>query len=437
MNEKYYGNYIGIVISDPAQDPEKRNRAQVWVPSITNTLYRGWNNNTRDTKKITKEMMNRLRNSLPWAECASPLIGGGAPFFSNSATGIYDSDPSATVVNEDQNLDTEPESVPEGDLAGDLSDFSLPSEILPQIPDTPENNAAGSGNDLPPVEPDLPEYDEDDAVVVPSTPTAADQTGEPQTPAQTKPNVPVLNKNYTLDADSAAYKPDQKLLNDVYNTARSVYGDGAVLNIYSAGRSGGSGRHEGGRAIDFYVTVPNQSQPLAGDQLAPLVQAWRAQGYNVGFGMTPQRDGRQTGLHFDNRTDRYPKWAYSGGRSINYDQAVRSGVISPAIDAAFSAGESGQVPDGVDPNTLASSSDISTPSIPNDYADANSAVPYGGAGTATGTFSTISYLAKVWVFFYGGDIQRPVYFAQVTNPYSITEAYQADPESFERASRTA
>lgn len=434
MGEKYYGNYVGIVISEPSLDPEGRNRAQVWIPSLTNTLYKGWNDtqNDKDRSNLSVDMVNRLKNSLPWAECASPLIGGGAPFFSNSATGNTSSSYEETVVNVDQGLDTAPESVSAGDLAEDLT---MPIPDMPsdsQIPDTPENNAPGSGEGMTPVEPDLPT---DDAVMVPSTPTVADQTGEPKTPAQTKPNVPVLDKNYTLDADSAAYKPDQRLLNDVYSTARSIYGEDVVLNIYSAGRSGGSGRHEGGRAIDFYVTLPNQSQPLAGDQLAPLVQAWRAQGYNVGFGMTPQRDGRQTGLHFDNRTDRYPKWAYSGGSWINYDVAVRNGVISPVIDAAFSAGENAQYPDGVDPAALAST-ETSAPSVPNDYADANSSVPYGGAGTATGTFSTISYLSKVWVFFYGGDIQSPVYFAQVTNPYSISEAYQADPELFERAGRT-
>lgn len=447
MSEKYYGNYIGIVISNPALDPEGRNRAQVWVPSITNTLYEGWNNNTIDkSKKITEEMLNRLRNSLPWAECASPLIGGGAPFFANSATGISSSNPEDVVVTDDGGLDMAPESVPAGDLA---ADFSIPLPVSGSVPtpdtgtitDNDANNAAGSGEGMPPVEPDLPSFEDksptgtsdssvdDDSTLVPSTPTGSDQTGEPIAPAQSQPSVPILNKDYTLDADSAAYKPDQKLLNDVYNTTKSVYGEGAVLNIYSAGRSGGSGRHEGGRAIDFYVTVPGQSQALAGDQLAPLVQAWRAQGYNVGFGMTPQRDGKQTGLHFDNRTDRAPKWAYSGGDDINYDEAVRKGVISPAIRAAFSAGEDGQYPDGVDPATLASSdaSAPSTPSQPNDFADGNSAAPYGGAGTATGTFSTISHLAKVWVFFYGGDIQRPIYFAQVTDPSSISQELQNDP----------
>jgi hypothetical protein len=37
------------------------------------------------------------------------------------------------------------------------------------------------------------------------------------------------------------------------------------------------------------------------------------------------------------------------------------------------------------------------------------------AGSAVGTFTTPNAGSKVWVFFMGGDIQRPVYFAQAVN----------------------
>jgi hypothetical protein len=48
--EKYYGNYLGIVVSEDGQDPERRNRIQVWVPGITNTMYGGWNDDFTDKK---------------------------------------------------------------------------------------------------------------------------------------------------------------------------------------------------------------------------------------------------------------------------------------------------------------------------------------------------------------------------------------------------
>jgi hypothetical protein len=83
--EKYYGNYLGIVVSDDGQDPERRNRIQVWVPGITNTMYGGWNDDFTDKKiyyigedsQLKHEDIQKLRAVLPWAECASPLIGGG------------------------------------------------------------------------------------------------------------------------------------------------------------------------------------------------------------------------------------------------------------------------------------------------------------------------------------------------------------------------
>ena len=49
----------------------------------------------------------------------------------------------------------------------------------------------------------------------------------------------------------------------------------------------------------------------------------------------------------------------------------------------------------------------------------------GGAGSARGMFSIPTDGAKVWVFFHGGDIQRPIYFASCPDPDTIKAAYQA------------
>lgn len=426
MSEKYYGNYIGIVISDPAQDPEKRNRAQVWVPSITNTLYKGWNDtqNDKDRSNLSDGMIDRLRNSLPWAECASPLIGGGTPFFSNSTTGIYDSDPAATVVNEDQNLNTEEEPIDtlppvEMDLSMPVDDAQLDADIGPTVPDTPENNAPGSGEGMTPVEPDLPE---DDAVMVPSTPTVADQTGEPQAPAQTKPEGPLVIQTQARVATTRKGDLSTKLVQTLQNGLR---GTGLSFKVTSGGQppSGpnriGSVRHNFGNAADGdFVDIstgrtlnPNtnlQDRQRISNALGKLRSAG-IQG--VGWGVNYMGEER---FHLDVVS---PGIWGAGGKSAN--------AASWVVDAVNSGGQ-------VSPTALASS-ETSTPSVPNDYADANSSVPYGGAGTATGTFSTINYLAKVWVFFYGGDIQRPVYFAQVTNPSSINQVLQNDPNAINTA----
>jgi hypothetical protein len=44
----------------------------------------------------------------------------------------------------------------------------------------------------------------------------------------------------------------------------------------------------------------------------------------------------------------------------------------------------------------------------------------GGTGSPNGTFSIPNVGAKVWVFFYGGDIQKPVYFGSVVEPSAGT-----------------
>lgn len=43
----------------------------------------------------------------------------------------------------------------------------------------------------------------------------------------------------------------------------------------------------------------------------------------------------------------------------------------------------------------------------------------GSAGSAVGSFTTPNAGSKVWVFFLGGDVQRPIYFAQAPNPGDI------------------
>jgi len=48
-----------------------------------------------------------------------------------------------------------------------------------------------------------------------------------------------------------------------------------------------------------------------------------------------------------------------------------------------------------------------------------------GVGSPNGFFSKPVVGAKVWVFFHGGDIQRPVYFASVLERHSVAAAYNS------------
>lgn len=90
--KKVYGNHLGIVIN--TNDPENRGRIQIFIPHISATLFKKWNETSVDVKNIKHindipiEILNRLRLILPWAECAAPIFGGSTGNFHNQATGI-------------------------------------------------------------------------------------------------------------------------------------------------------------------------------------------------------------------------------------------------------------------------------------------------------------------------------------------------------------
>lgn len=83
---KYFNSYRGIVVQN--DDPEKMGRVKVFVPQVNMTLYDGWNND-RDTDKkftslggnlnssITPELLQRMKESLPWAQVKLPIMGMG------------------------------------------------------------------------------------------------------------------------------------------------------------------------------------------------------------------------------------------------------------------------------------------------------------------------------------------------------------------------
>jgi hypothetical protein len=69
------------------------------------------------------------------------------------------------------------------------------------------------------------------------------------------------------------------------------------------------------------------------------------------------------------------------------------------------------------PNGIVDKSDLETTST---------TLPPMGEGTPQGVFSTPRAGSRVWIFFHGGDIQRPVYFAQSIPPTEY-QNYYANP----------
>ena len=132
----YYGNYLGLVVN--SSDPEYRGRVQIFVPHVMPALYDGWNKEGADIQiscvgsnipeGLTSEIHERLVQILPWAEAASPIIGGSAPgnLFSGIASGIKQAVSSAaTALN---NFIQTPTSNPvpsSGSTGSDLANTAL------------------------------------------------------------------------------------------------------------------------------------------------------------------------------------------------------------------------------------------------------------------------------------------------------------------------
>ena len=80
--KKYYGNYLGIVVQN--NDPDRRGRVKIFVPHVSITLYDKWNESFRDKRfkflgenltSSLNEITDDMKDILPWAECAVPMIG--------------------------------------------------------------------------------------------------------------------------------------------------------------------------------------------------------------------------------------------------------------------------------------------------------------------------------------------------------------------------
>jgi hypothetical protein len=114
--KKFYGNYLGIVVQN--DDPEQRGRVKIYVPHISVKLYGNWDDlkeeKTKDKKtfkdkkfkalgsNVSPELTNvidEIKPRLPWAECASPLMG-------ESSSGRYNAKTELGTISDSARLET-------------------------------------------------------------------------------------------------------------------------------------------------------------------------------------------------------------------------------------------------------------------------------------------------------------------------------------------
>jgi len=435
--EKYYGNYLGIVVN--SSDPENRNRLQVWIPNLTNTLYTDWNtdltNKTLEYNGLndSNPVFIRLKNSLPWAECASPLIGGGTAMNINPAVKNKENGSTVDVPVE------EPLPVPD-EVTGSLLDGGSDSGggdeepirtdengVVQIFDESPSDEGSNQSTDqivegadgIPRNEPELPD-DPTEPMVVTSVPTGISPEGNQE--GISSPNVNIERSDGNITQDHAG-KTRNRDLSDNLSLAiqNGLAGTGLNWNSTSGGQPTkeeggarvGSTRHDNGDATDGQFIDSSTGRPL--NPSSSLEDRTRIQNAltsltnsgikGVGWGTNYMGDST---FHLDIKGDN------NGGTLVWGANGATANAASWVKASVNSASSSPQLALNNRSNPV-----ISDPMI--------SAVPAQGipspAGAAKGVVSSPTEGARVWVFFYGGDIQKPVYFASAISEYG--QAYQA------------
>jgi hypothetical protein len=472
---KIYGNYLGWVVNH-TPDPSGRMRVQVFIPHLTNTLYEGWNKNLtdkafRNPNELGSKTLTTLQQVLPWAECAMPIFGGATSMKANATTDI---------VNVNGALSFEFSSAAAfGAAAGIPLDAGVNAvgQTTEQIADMPDStsespNESPDGIDMSlvpdiPLEPDeLPSADTDlpplaspvdEAAENPESTNGLDATQKGTN--ETDPQAVNFDVDYlTRDQRDTGSRPGAREIALDFNSGAGA-GVGIVIptNYTQEELNAAVAYVEQTKAWYSSLGIERGYMKLKAGEIAPGV-------YNVtGNGSTVSRfhtepfawqDSSYRQLVQNNTTTPliYNDKGEVIGGGIRYTDVLAStlgrlpgATFIPPHEQGAAGGASdentglnerdfatqyllgplaaakGQT---LDTSSLAGGSPTPTSEDPTDLVQVNIAGNQGsvpdttiaGNGSPNGFFSVPAYGAKVWVFFYDGDIQRPVYFASVVEP---------------------
>lgn len=105
--EKYNSMYLGICINNA--DPELRGRVQIFIPHIMPALFENWNAEGKDVSfsgpgdnlasGLSAQVVDQLKQILPWAEAALPVLGSCAPG-NLTPSNFYDQTPVSSPTQE-------------------------------------------------------------------------------------------------------------------------------------------------------------------------------------------------------------------------------------------------------------------------------------------------------------------------------------------------
>ena len=357
--EPIQGMHLGLVVSD-SQDPENRNRVQVWVPHLTNTVYQSLNQKLTDFKFKGPEdintkdsyLINHLKTVLPWAECAAPIFGG--------SSGLWNSSTSKTAVNS-------------GSTVASYNN----ADVTKQYPNS-SNNMSLDGTKQ-------------------ATAAASSISGQTKTLESTKYSFgPSVGGPDTDGGDDSGTNSGISAIRDLKllgpgAAASNEYPLGTVLLNTSTGEK---------------MTVVDRPR----SDIKGTVDVWQDPSLYKSAPTGPagfQVVGNVDTSKLSDNASLQAAMADLPGKIAQGKSA--SDWLSQGTAAIASASENQSVP------TTESTSSKMVMLTDRSRALAK-ASNIGLPGSPVGTFSTPNAGSKVWVFFLGGDIQKPVYFAQAINP---------------------
>lgn len=417
--EPLYGQYLGFVVNN--EDPEKRNRVQVFVPHLSNTLYSGWNQDQtnisfKDPLSLPTSLQDRLRSVLPWAEAAMPIFGGSTANNSNPKTqknsensGVF-----STLYKAAKDLFTTTEPSTINSPTGLGPKFGTPNTANSTADSTivspPSTGSSAPVNSLGEIPENVLKY---------LYSIGASEGGFPTTGSVTTSDLEYIQKQSYGSALLNGVTPGtvqyNKWVAKAYNdpssptyqnlaASQQKYGDYGPFQ-YNSQDAARASRY--GASLNQYDSVSTQMV-----ELAKFFKGVDPVGYQkiANGDFSGQYKGPFGGLFVAGPSTRSTREAAISSLSKS-DIIANVGAIDSksTIQNAYA---------NYAKNENSSTSKIIDQS--KDEAGATAArvsnASSGGVGSHNGIYSSPNFGAKVWVFFYGGDVQKPVYFAAAVEP---------------------
>lgn len=370
--EPIFGNHLGMVISN--NDPEGRKRVQVFIPHLSNTLFKNWNSrenisdisfkNTVDLSKLG--VLDKLKQHLPWAEAATPLFGGSTSMTSNSRSGNV-------AVNNSNNssfTDAFGYAAPTGD--------SLPTDSTKTLTSNIQGNYVNSQTS-PTIDPKLEKLRE----------RFAQELNDPRKKAWF---YSVMEAEVGGQGQTAQIMFAESVMNRI--ALRNASGIDSIKNYY------------GSKTQDKMSYDPNQTLNNKYDDIINNIVLKGSNYSNYATGNDQKSDVEQGLVPLGRGLGQAT--AKSGGEIFNIEEKDKA-AVSKFIQADIST---------IGVNDVASNEQESNTNILDSQLGSRNATAAAQAdkftsasGSVNGVFSIPNEGAKVWVFFHGGDIQRPIYFA--------------------------